>query len=406
MKILIINTDATYNRGDRAILTGAIKLIKDTVPQAEIWALSENPKKDEAWLGVNFLKIPVQSLSPFKLWKLVRFARTCDAVYWGGGEMLKDYTNKLGLWYWVTKMHLVWRANSNLYGFYQGIGPTKSESSKKLIAWCVNHTRAFLVRDKESKERLIEWGATVPVVDSYDPAIISHSTAIDPVTLRKLEDTYDISEEFIQNSFGFGARNWFHYKHGGLIPYKYKKLFMPAQPESTDSTALHDNLAKLADYIVEKHDLNITFFPMHLEKSEGDVKMARRIISQMKYGHRARVIDCDMLNSTEVIRAMSLCRGFIGVRLHSAIMATVANTPSMVLYYVDKGRKYFEQIGMNEYNYPIEACIDPNKQTELRQKIDKLLKDSPKIKKRLQKSLDGMQQKVCDDFQKHLLKND
>ena len=43
-----------------------------------------------------------------------------DLVLWGGGEILKDYTNKLSLFYWAIKLWAVSLANPNLVGAFQG----------------------------------------------------------------------------------------------------------------------------------------------------------------------------------------------------------------------------------------------------------------------------------------------
>ncbi|WNY34758.1 hypothetical protein Q9Q99_06055 [Curtobacterium flaccumfaciens] len=44
-------------------------------------------------------------------------------MLWGGGEILKDYTNKLGLVYWFGKMLLVRAVNKNLVGGVPGHRP-------------------------------------------------------------------------------------------------------------------------------------------------------------------------------------------------------------------------------------------------------------------------------------------
>src|SRR5690606_7403131 len=98
MKVLLINSDLAKNRGDRAIAEGNIDLIKARFPKAKITGLSQEPKRDKRWFGIDFLDMNFQSLSPVDMVRLMREARRSDIVLWGGGEILKDYTNKTALW--------------------------------------------------------------------------------------------------------------------------------------------------------------------------------------------------------------------------------------------------------------------------------------------------------------------
>jgi polysaccharide pyruvyl transferase WcaK-like protein len=187
MKILIMHTDSPYNRGDRAILAGSVKLLRDKWPEAEIWGFSENPDRDKEWLGINFINMPIQSINPVDQIRLMLFARKCDVIFWGGGEILKDYTNKAALWYWALKIFLVRLVNKNLYGFFQGIGPTYSSYSKKVIAFTVNRTRVFFVRDHESKQKLVDWGAKTTVVGSFDTAVVATLVHFDKNMEKKVD---------------------------------------------------------------------------------------------------------------------------------------------------------------------------------------------------------------------------
>ncbi len=380
MKILIVHPDSPNNRGDRAILSGSIKMLKDKWPQAEIIGFSENPVRDAEWMGIKFLKIPVQSVNPVNMMRTMHWARKSDMVLWGGGEIMKDYTNKLALWYWVVKMYLIYLVNKDLYGFYQGIGPTSATSSKKGIAFIVNRTKAFPVRDQESKDKLLNWGTKSPVIASYDTAIMDDPAPLDKTLESKLSKQYDIDSNFINNCTGFAPKAWFHYKHGGLLPYKYRHMFKPKIQETKKSKQLYQNIAELADYTVEKHDTNILFVPMHLSEGENDPGIARRVISLMKHSDRTRLIDRDELSPQELITVIGRCKAFVGVRLHSTILATIASVPTLVFYYVDKGRLFFKQTDMERFSYPVESLIEENMMPEFKSKIDSLFTERDSIR--------------------------
>ncbi|WP_284327736.1 hypothetical protein [Demequina litorisediminis] len=86
MKVLVINSDLAANRGDRAIAAGLVALVRDTLPEARITIVSQQPERDGAWFDADALDQDIHSLSPLDLLRLMRAARRADLVLWGGGE--------------------------------------------------------------------------------------------------------------------------------------------------------------------------------------------------------------------------------------------------------------------------------------------------------------------------------
>ena len=182
-----MNSDSPHNRGDRAILAGLIELIQSVRPDSQITALSQFPERDTEWFRIKFLPFSPYSTSPFALIRLMLAAKKADVVMWGGGELLKDYTNRLSLYYWLLKLTAIRLANKNIIGAFQGIGPTNSEHSKQLIAKTVNLCKVFITRDQESVHKLTHWGAETTLIPSFDPAVFVSSFAADVSTNPELE---------------------------------------------------------------------------------------------------------------------------------------------------------------------------------------------------------------------------
>lgn len=345
MKVLILNSDSPNNRGDRAILSGLIRLIKTIRPEAEITALSQFQKRDQEWFGIRFLPFSPYSLSPVNMIRLMSEAAKADVVLFGGGELLKDYTNKLSLYYWRLKICLIWLVNKNIIGAFQGVGPTSAQSSKRNIVATVNKAKIFLTRDQESVQKLEGWGAKTKLLSSYDPAVFINSDAAD-ISLNAELDSYGAG--FV----GLGLRRWFHYEQGGLLPRKYKR------DDITEKELKYiEACAEMADKIYTRHKKEVVFFPMHLEANEGDEEFARKVIQQMRHPYAAKVVTED-LSPDDYLALIARAGWFIGSRLHSTILACVANVPTTVLYYVDKGRLFFEQLELEEFSYPIERMLD------------------------------------------------
>ena len=404
-KFLIINSDSPNNRGDRAILLGSIELIRKTYgEEVEIWALSEFPQRDRDWYGINFIPIPVQSLSLRHLIILLKRAKEFEKIFWGGGEFLKDYTNMAALIYWTTKIYLISIVNPEIIGMFQGIGPTNSELGKQLIKTVVNRCKVFFTRDKESKVKLLKWGVTTKIVASFDPAILEHRSKISSEVLRTLNSEYQIDSDYLNNYIGIGTRNWFHYKKRRWLPYRYQQYFPFASKERDceSSLTLQKNLAILLDEVIDALDTNIIFFPMHMSESENDVGTSKAIIRQMKNGSRTRVLEKDNISPQEYLNVIGQSRLFIGVRLHSTILSTVANIPSFIFYYVDKGRLYFEQIGLSEYAVPIENLLNASLISDLKKKILMLTQKKESVQTTINKSLLGMRKQIMDVFSREL----
>jgi len=402
MKVLLINSDLAKNRGDRAIAEGNIDLIKARFPKAKITGLSQEPKRDKRWFGIDFLDMNFQSLSPVDMVRLMREARRSDIVLWGGGEILKDYTNKTALWYWVGKMKLVSLANPNLYGAYQGIGPTKADSSKRLIVSVVNRTRKFIVRDRESYEKLIDWGADESrLAYASDPAVLPKPSKIDAKLARKLKRDFDIDEEFLKNFIAIGPRDWFHYKPGGLIPFKYKqKLYGLLGKSLTKDNPTHDKyIAQLTAAIGElskKYDTNILITPMHMEES--DTELAELLRKHSSNPARVRILKKDTLSASELRSVIARAQAMIGFRLHSNIIGVSAGVPSVNVYYVDKGRVFFDQIGMSQYALPIEATLEDDFVTRLIDRFDAIYNDRAGVKKAINQATAKLRRQVKQSF--------
>ena len=405
MRVLILNSDSPKNRGDRAILAGNIQLVREVYPEAHIWSLSQYQSRDEDWFGINFYPMSPYSVKPGDYWQLRKHAKMADLVLWGGGEILKDYTNKLSLFYWALKIWGVSRVNRNLVGAFQGIGPTSAGISKRVIAFTINRCRSFLVRDSESKSKLEAWGVKIPVVSSFDPAVFDSAPKASTELIQRFTAAQEVSPEFLASFAGFGLRRWFHYSQSGWLPAKMRFWERKSAANSPELETYLNNLAELADAVITDHDVNLVFFPMHVSASENDPEFAAQVVARMKNGARTTVIRGDDYSPDEYLALIGHARFFVASRLHSAILATVANVPALCLYYVDKGRLFFEQMGQQRFSRDIKEMLKPGIVNELREQLNALVSQSDQVKQEQVAALSHMRSQIKQDFTTALAAN-
>ncbi len=360
MRVLIINSDLAANRGDRAIADGLIALVRDTLPSARITLISQYPDRDREWYNADVLPQNIHSLNPLDMVRLMRAAKQADLVLWGGGELLKDYTNRLGVWYWAVKMWCVSAANKTVVGTFQGIGPTSAKSSRRLIARTVIRTKAFLTRDAESKEKLEAWGVPAGhVIASFDSAVYADGSAVYGDGSAVYGDGSANEHVPFESYAAIAPRSWFHYSTGGWLPHRWRRTQGPA-PRALQ---LESRVVEMIDTLVEAHGAAVVV-PMHMAE---DPELAARLLSQVARPDRVHVLSDDDLSPQQLRSVIAGANVMIALRLHAGIIATAASVPTVTYYYVDKGRLFAHQAGTDQVARPIEALLEASALVEFSQ---------------------------------------
>ncbi|TBW56713.1 polysaccharide pyruvyl transferase family protein [Marinobacter halodurans] len=391
-KVLIINSDSPFNKGDQAILLGNVSLIKKIWPESTITAISNNPTRDKKWFDIDFIEMPVYSLNPVKLINLTLKARNYDLIFWGGGELLKDYTTKIAPIYWCMRMLLIKLAKKPIYGLFQGIGPTHSRMSKHFISRAVNLCKLFMVRDQLSAEKLIQYGVIKEkVVVGFDPAILGT-----PNHNLNAAITNNLEPDFLHNSIIVSARRWFHYKKSSWLPLAIQNRINPMSQRSEYQTYIK-NFQSLLKRVQECYGVNLLFIPMFNSDNEGDSDFCAELATALQK-ERTHILDTSTISPNDLIDIYSQAKCTIASRLHSSIISIASGTPSICLYYVDKGKLFFEQLESPEQSFPIETLLEGNYERAIMEKLEYIL-NSPKEKYNCQYRLTTMRNQLINIFE-------
>ena len=132
--------------------------------------------------------------------------------------------------------------------------------------------------------------------------------------------------------------------------------------------------------------------------SEGDDQFSESVTRLMKNSSRVRIIDSDVLSPQEYQNIIACCRFFIASRLHSSIIAASSSVPAINLYYVDKGRLFFEQLNMSKFSHPIERILEDNFIPQIHEQVEDIIKNRDGISKELSLQLATMSKKIVKDF--------
>lgn len=392
MNLLILNGDATSNRGDRAILLGNITLLKKTFPEDEISAFSYNPKRDSTWY-------PIKFYDRGSLKEQYKAIKNANLICWGGGELIQDDTSKVKIPYWfvhIMVLSVIFR--KKIIGLGQGLGPVRSKLNRFLSKVLLNRLSVFLSRDNYSEKMMRDMGVKIPVINSYDPAIlVSDIIDKDKNKIRTYLAKNGFSVDSTDKIVGVGVRRWFH-QRSSWIPHKYAvKYKLRKVPGDKEFAEMKKNLAVILDDLVSQ-GYKVVFFPMYTPSHEADNKVSRQILDLMKDKTAGFVIDED-ISPTDYLELIVGTDLFFGVRLHSTILSTSVGIPSLTFYYVPKGKSYFEQLGISENAFQVEDLLLEEKTKKSLIQFNIVIKNNLQYAEKINKRIGEMKTKLIQDAQ-------
>lgn len=308
-RILISGYYGFDNAGDDSVLFGIIGSLKKQIPNVELAVLSNTPEDTQRLFGIS-------SFNRWKIGTIIQEIKKSDLLIMGGGSLLQDATSPRSVIYYLGIAMIAKILRKPVIFYAQGIGPITKKISKKLVKLIVNEIDVITVRDKESKEDLLNLGVKkAPIHITADPAVMINPSQIDTAKGQEILVKYrNVSSRPIMV---ISVRTWKNH-------HEFKKI-----------------IARLADDYIRK-GWDIFFLPM---QNPADLKPSEDIMNLMEEKqHHYLVIE--RLTYLEIMSFISCCDFVLGIRLHSVILAAALNIPFVGISYDPKMERFVQRLQM------------------------------------------------------------
>jgi len=308
-RILISGYYGFDNAGDDSVLFGIIGSLKKQIPDVELAVLSNKPDDTQRLFGI-------PSFNRWKIRTIIREINKSDLLVMGGGSLLQDATSPRSVIYYLGIAMIAKLLKKPVIFYAQGIGPINKSISKKLVRLIVNEIDIITVRDRESKEDLVNLGVKkAPIYVTADPAVMINPSQINQEKGKEI--LYHYRNDSSRPIMLISVRAWKNH-------HEFKK-----------------SIALLADEYIGK-GWDIFFLPM---QNPADLKPSYDIIDLMEEKQHCYLIT-ERLSYLEIMSLISCSDFVLGIRLHSVILAAALNIPFVGISYDPKMERFVQRLQM------------------------------------------------------------
>jgi colanic acid/amylovoran biosynthesis protein len=371
MKVAILNTCSTLNRGDAAIVLGQISLLQKTCPGVQIAITSKTPALDRAFydpLGVEVLAPFTPALSVYQGAKrkvvegarsladgrnkkrLIQTLRRSDLVLSCGGGYFYSYRRILpGTTFWQNVIHarLATYLNKPLIFLPQSFGPFGSASAQKGVKRLLEKRNVLKVLAREEVSHRLLYRML-----SKD----QHSKiALCPDMAFYLEGNIDLDAIEGQPSelpwpiLAMNLREWTFPEAGDLASRRSQRQ------------EYLDTLCIVARFFLQRYRGSVMVVPQALgpDPTEDDrgicLEFCRRLRERIPADGVVLFRNPATSSLTGFMELLSQATLLIGARLHSCILAFLAGVPAISLGYQHKSQGTLDMLGLGRFNTSINA---------------------------------------------------
>ena len=288
------------NQGDEAILKSIITQLRAKA-NVSITAFSRNAKDTMRRHDVQ-RAVTARDLTREEITKEIS---SLDLFILGGGGILYDAEARI----YLREIQIAQKLGIPNMTYAVGAGPLDDTTAQKLVCDVLSATDVVTVREKSDRRTLEDIGLHREIIVTADPALLSQP---EPLPEGALDTEHMAGKPQL---IGMSVR-----EPGIAAPDIDEKFY-------------HGLLANAADFMIERYDADVVFFPM--ERQMLDVQHSHAVISQMLRPQRAHVLKGDY-TSGQLLSLVGHCDFAVGMRLHFLLFAALQGVPFVALPYSAK----------------------------------------------------------------------
>lgn len=299
-KVGISGSYGGLNIGDESILQGIITGLRASLP-VKITIFSRDAKdtlqRHQVERAVTARELTREEVT--------REIEKLDLFILGGGGILYDAEAKI----YLRELEIAQQKGIPTMTYAVGVGPLDDLVVQKQICDVLSQVNVVTVRERSDRKLLEDIGFHREVIITADPALLLKP---EPLPEGALDVEHIAGKRRV---VGMSVR-----EPGVAAP-------------DIDEEFYHGLLANAADYMVDRFDADIVFFPM--EHRMLDVQQSHAVVAQMLRPQRAHVLKGEY-SAGQLLSLIKYCDFAVGMRLHFLIFAALQKVPFVALPYSAK----------------------------------------------------------------------
>lgn len=353
MRVGISGSYGGLNLGDEAILHVIITELRRAIP-VEITVFSRDAEDTRRRHGVERV-VPLRGTPRSDAQRIIG---GLDLFILGGGGILFDADADM----YLREVFLAHSAGTPVMVYAVSAGPLLDAGVRVRIRHALDRAAVITVRDRHSRQLLEEIGVQREIIVTADPAVL---LAAEPLTLDEILRAEAIDPD--ARLIGFSVR-----EPG------------PAAP-TLDVEHYHRLLANAADFMVNRLDAEVVFFP--LEQRTFDVQHSHAVVGRMSHAQRATVLKRPYTPG-QIVSLLGHFDFAVGMRLHFVIFSALAGVPFVALPYASKVTGLIEDLRVHH------PALDHVSAGALIADIDRAWDQRDELRVRTRQALEGLQERA------------
>ncbi|MEM9804201.1 MAG: polysaccharide pyruvyl transferase family protein [Cyanobacteria bacterium P01_D01_bin.56] len=359
--ILVCGFYGYHNLGDEAMLMGLRHWLRRCGCDFPLTVYSKDPEDTRQRHGVKVLdnRYAPRRRAQLQKWIRHRVAISTHRFFiLGGGDLLRDAPDRdvAGEWLQPLEQALWFRKRTLVLGI--SVGKLWRPETKACIKAALNQVDLIAVRDRTSRQRLLDLGVTQPVHIMSDLAL----EALTPVDRRSTGINIGISVRPVAGRNG-----------------------------QTSNTNFYQHLATLADQLVESHGATVHLFPFQAYPDEfrqwhqppvDDETAIAQVFRLSRYPERLNPLP-RISSLDELTQRISQLDVMVGTRLHAVILAAGLGVPVVAIEYAPKVRGVMEAINQGPWSIPLEDFTE----SQALERINAILRDALIVRQQLKQGV-------------------